>query len=65
VADAVDPAPLEGHELLAWPETDPRDGKLDPDPILALVEEVLQRCPLVRVVGRMNFPEAARKTGTT
>ena len=36
--------------------------KLDPDAMLALVEEVLQRFPLVRIVGHLNFPDAPRKT---
>jgi signal transduction histidine kinase len=30
--------------------------------MLALVEQVLQRFPLVRIVGHMNFPDAPRKT---
>ena len=62
VAGAADPAPIEGHELLTCPETYLRDGEYDPDMMLALVEEVLHRFPLVRIVGHMNFPEAPRKT---
>ncbi len=40
----------------------PRDGEFDPAAMLALVEQVLQRFPLVRIVGHMNFPDAPRKT---
>ena len=62
VAGAADPAPIEGHELLTWPEPYLRDAEFDSDAMLALVEEVLQRFPLVRIVGHMNFPKAPRKT---
>jgi hypothetical protein len=49
---------LERH---TWLETYLRDGEFDPDAMPALVEEVLQRYPLVRIVGYMNFPEERRK----
>ncbi len=53
-------------ELRAWPETYLRDGKFDPDAMLARVEEVLQDgkklFPLLRIVGQMNSTDAPRKT---
>jgi signal transduction histidine kinase len=38
-----------------------RDGEFDPQSMLAMVEEVLQRFPFVRIVGHMNYPDARRK----
>ena len=53
-------------ELRTWPETYLRAGRFDPDAMLALVEEVVQRrapgFPLVRFVTHMNFPNAEQKT---
>ena len=48
-------------ELHTWLEAYLRDGEFDLDAMLALVEEILQRFPRVRIVGHMNFPDA-RKT---
>ncbi len=39
-------------------ETYVRYGELDPQSMLARVEEALQRFPLVRIVGHVNFPGA-------
>src|SRR5258707_4564514 len=39
-------------------ETYVRYGELDPQSMLARVEEALQRFPLVRIVGHVNFPDA-------
>jgi len=53
-------------ELRTWPDTYLRGGRFDPDAMLALVEEVVQRSaprfPLVRFVTHMNFPNAEQKT---
>jgi hypothetical protein len=49
-------------ELHAWLETYLQGGEFDPNAMLALVEETLQRFPLVRIVGHMNFPDAPGKT---
>jgi len=49
-------------ELRTWSDTYLRGGKFDPEAMLELVEEILQRdrhrFPLVRLVTHVNFPSA-------
>jgi len=54
-------------ELRTWSETYLRGGGFDPDAMLRLIEEILQRnrhrFPLVRLVAHVDFPaDAPRKT---
>jgi signal transduction histidine kinase len=53
-------------ELRTWSDTYLRGGEFDPDAMLALFEEILQRqrhrFPLVRLVAHVDFPSAPQKT---